>query len=63
MDKLRKHWISLKQARAEQVGWENKWYAWYYPYSRVISITKGFIIGISVSACILGIMSIVNYFG
>ena len=56
-----KHWISLKQAREEQVGWENKWYDWYYPYSRWISIGKGMVIGSmggGVALLILGIMGL-----
>jgi hypothetical protein len=62
MYQLRKHWGSLRMARAEQVGWENRWYAWYYPYSRVISLTKGFIMGMAIGMGILCTIRIISYF-
>lgn len=61
MDWVIKHWRSLAEARAEQVGWENKWYAWHYPYSRVISVIKGLIIGGLIGVSILCAISITNY--
>jgi hypothetical protein len=59
---IRKHWISLRRARAEQVGWENKWYAWYYPYSKWLSIGKGLIIGFVVAAGFYFTTDLIKYF-
>ena len=58
MDKLRKHWLSLKRAREEQKGWENRWYKWHYPYSRWISIIKGLVVSFVVSVLVAVVLTI-----
>lgn len=40
MGQVVKHWRSLKEARSELVGWENKWFKWYRPYSGCIMIAR-----------------------
>lgn len=56
MTTIRKHWISLKQAQEEQRGWNSKWYAWYYPYSKWIRIIK-VSVGIGGGLLILSILA------
>lgn len=59
---IRKHWISLREAHSELMGWQDKWYKWYYPYSKWLSVGKGFLIGMAAGAGILCAIHIVKYF-
>lgn len=63
MTTIRKHWRSLAEAREEQVGWENKWYDWYYPYSMWISIIKGLVIAFAIAVGFYFTNGVIKYFG
>jgi hypothetical protein len=60
---IRKHWISLRRAHAEQVGWNNKWFKWYYPYSKWLSIVKGLVIALVIGGGFHFTMGLIKYFG
>lgn len=62
MNRLLKHWRSLKEAREELLGWQNKWYDWYYPYSKILSIGKEVVIVFVVAAGLYFITGMIKYF-